>query len=145
MEDPRSVLRLRPSIEEISAQYSQLQQRIRDRPDHELGPLSWVKTEPVTRAGCAGFPDVPEAEVWELESWQVPENLPDAFWPRAVDIVRQLSREYGFGEPEVVVNRSGDHEITANDEYGAVYRFSTSDHTVLSIVTGCHLRAAAED
>ncbi|MER7077122.1 MULTISPECIES: LppA family lipoprotein [Saccharopolyspora] len=144
VEDPRSLLRLRPSIEEISAQYGQLQQRLRDRLHHELGPLTWVKSEPLSQAGCDGFPDVPEAEAWALESWQVPDNLPDASWPRAVDIVRQLTREYGFGEPEIIVDRSGDHEITANDEYGAVYRFSTAARTVLAITTGCHLRAAAK-
>ncbi|MGW1676569.1 LppA family lipoprotein [Saccharopolyspora sp. NPDC002376] len=141
VDDPRNLLRQRPSIEEISAQYGQLQQRLRDRLDHELGPLTWVKSEPLSRADCS---DIPEAQIWALESWQVPDNLPDASWPRAVDIVRQLTREYGFDDPEIIVNRSGDHEITGNDEYGAVYRFSTSNRTVLSITTGCHLLAVAK-
>ncbi|GAA0513733.1 hypothetical protein GCM10011581_04600 [Saccharopolyspora subtropica] len=139
MEDPRILLQKRPGMAEISARYRQMQQRLRDRLDHEFGPLSWSMSAPVSRSGCTEFPDVADAESWVLESWKSPGNLPDEHWLRAVEIIRHITGEYGFGEPEIIVDRSGDHEITANDEYGAVYQFGTARNTVLMVTTGCHL------
>lgn len=144
MEDPRSLLHQRPSIEEISERYEQMQQRLLDRLNTEVGPLSWAMSDPVSRAGCTEFPDVFDAESRVLESWRAPGNLPDDQWPLAVEIVQEITVEYGFGEPEIIVNRSGDHEIIGNDQYGAVYQFGTAADTVLMITTGCHLLAAAK-
>lgn len=144
MEDPRSLLRQRPSIEEISERYEQMQQRLLDRLNTEVGPLSWAVSDPVSRASCTEFPDVIDAESRILESWRAPGNLPDADWPLAVEIVQEITVEYGFGEPEIIVNRSGDHEIIGNDQYGGVYQFGTAANTVLMITTGCHLLAAAK-
>jgi predicted LppA-like lipoprotein len=141
VEEPRSLLQQRPSIEEISERYEQMQQRLLDRLDAEVGPLSWAVSDPVSRAGCTEFPDIFDAESWVLQSWRAPGNLPDARWPQAVAVVEEITREYGFGEPEIIVNRSGDHEITGNDQYGAVYQFGTAANTVLMITTGCHLRS----
>ncbi|MBB5153424.1 LppA family lipoprotein [Saccharopolyspora phatthalungensis] len=144
MEDPRSLLQQRPSIEEISERYEQMQQRLLDRLNIEVGPLAWALWDPVSRAGCAEFPDIFDAESRVLQSWRAPGNLPDAVWSRAVEIVQEITVEYGFDEPEIIVNRSGDHEITGNDQYGAVYQFGTAADTVLVITTGCHLFAAAK-
>ncbi|MEU5846489.1 LppA family lipoprotein [Saccharopolyspora shandongensis] len=143
--DPRNLLRQRPSIEEISERYEQMQQRLLDRLNMEVGPLEWAVSDPVSRAGCTEFPDVREAESRVLESWRAPGNLPDSEWSLAVEIVQEITGEYGFDEPEIIVNRSGDHEIIGNDQYGAVYQFGTAANTVLMITTGCHLLAAAKD
>ncbi|QIZ36045.1 LppA family lipoprotein [Saccharopolyspora sp. ASAGF58] len=144
MKDPRSLLRQRPSIEEISERYEQMQQRLLDRLNTEVGPLSWAVSDPVSRAVCTEFPDVFDAESRVLESWRAPGNLPDADWPLAVEIVQEITIEYGFGEPEIIINRSGDHEIIGNDQFGAVYQFGTAANTVLMITTGCHLLTAAK-
>lgn len=144
MDDPRSLLRQRPSIEEISERYELMQQRLLDSLNTEVGPLSWAVSDPVSRTVCTEFPDVFDAESRVLESWRAPGNLPDAEWSRAVEIVQEVTEEYGFGEPEIIVNRSGDHEIIGNDQYGGVYQFRTSADTVLTVTTGCHLLAAAK-
>lgn len=139
--DPRGVLQQRPSIEEISARYRQMQQRARDLLDHHLGPLGWSVVEPETQQDCPAFPDIDEAESRVLESWRAAEAITDSNWPEAVRIMQSITSEYGFGEPEIIVNRTGDHEIIANDSYGGVYSFGTATGTELTVTTGCHLRA----
>ncbi|GAA2811738.1 LppA family lipoprotein [Saccharopolyspora taberi] len=143
MEDPRAALRQRPSIEEISARYDQMQQRLRDRLSAEVGAAGWEVSAPVSRAGCTELPEVHDAESWVLDSWKSPGNLPDAEWSRAVAIVGEVTGEYGFGAPEAVVDRPGDHEITAKDPFGAVYQFGTASNTMLMVSTGCHLLRSA--
>jgi hypothetical protein len=62
---------------------------------------------------------------------------------RAVRIVAEVTGEYGFGAPQVVVNRSGDHEITASESYGWHYLFGAAANTVLLVSAGCYLPADA--
>ncbi len=58
-------------------------------------------------------------------------------------IVAEVTGECGFGAPQVVLNRSGDHEITARESCGWHYVFSTAANTILLVRTGCHLPAEA--
>ncbi|RRO15567.1 hypothetical protein EIL87_16180 [Saccharopolyspora rhizosphaerae] len=141
MLDPRSALQQRPSIEQISAQYAQMQQRLRDLLDHLVGPLKWAVSAPESRVDCSEFAGA-DAESRVLESWRGAQPITDADWPVAVSIVRSITAEYGFGEPEIIINRTRDHEITGNDAYGAVYTFGTAGTTILTLTTGCHLPSA---
>ncbi|HZA16721.1 MAG TPA: LppA family lipoprotein, partial [Pseudonocardiaceae bacterium] len=63
---------------------------------------------------------------------------------RAVRIVAEVTGECGFGAPQVVLNRSGDHEITARESYGWHYLFGAAANTVLLVSAGCHLPAKAQ-
>ncbi|TDD01707.1 hypothetical protein E1181_24665 [Saccharopolyspora terrae] len=141
MLDPRSALQQRPSIEQISAQYEQMQQRLRDLLDRLVGPLRWAVSAPETKVECSEFSGA-DAESRVLQSWRAAQPVADVDWPSAVSIVRSITAEYGFGEPEIIVNRTGDHEITGNDSYGGVYTFGTSRGTILTVTTGCHLPGA---
>lgn len=141
--DPRSALQQRPSIEQITAHYEQMQKRLLELLDRLVGPLEWAVSAPASRASCAEFADS-GAESRVLESWRAAEPVADVDWPSAVSIVRSITAEYGFVEPEIIINRTGDHEITGNDSYGAVYTFGTSRSTILTLTTGCHLPGAAK-
>jgi hypothetical protein len=144
MQDHRATLQQRPSIEEITARYNQMQQKLRDRLSTEIGSLTWSVSDPLSRAGCADFTDVQEAESRVLDSWKSEGNLPDADWPRAVAILREVTAEYGFAEPEAIVDRPSDHEVQASDGFGARYQFGTANNTLLMLSTGCHLPQAAK-
>ena len=58
-------------------------------------------------------------------------------------IVAEVTGECGFGAPQAVVNRSGDHEIIARESYGGHYLFGAAANTVLLVSAGCHLPADA--
>ncbi|APU18937.1 LppA family lipoprotein [Actinoalloteichus sp. GBA129-24] len=136
--DDRAVLLGRPSIEQITERYEEMQERITTRLSEELGPWEWVNDQNMTRSGCAEFPHV-GGESRSLDRRHFLGSLPDAQWPQAVAIVTEISGEYDFGEPEVIVDRVGDHEIVGHDPFGARYTFGTAANTLLSVSTGCHL------
>lgn len=140
VDDKLATLAQRPTIEEVRATYEQMQTRLRDRLAAEVGPLQWANRENFGGAGCADFPNV-GGQSLTLDGWRSPGNLPDAQWDDAVRIVAEVTGEYGFGAPETVVDRPGDHEITATDPYGGHYLFGTARNTVLLVSTGCHLPA----
>ncbi|MBB5910253.1 LppA family lipoprotein [Actinoalloteichus hymeniacidonis] len=142
--DDRAVLLERPSIEQISERYEQMQEAITARLSDELGPWEWVNDENATSAGCAEFPNV-GGESRALDRRHFKGNLPDESWNRAVEIVVEIGGEYGFGEPETVVDRPGDHEIVGRDPFGARYTFGTAANTLLTVITGCHLPEEAID
>lgn len=140
MDQQLATLAQRPTIEQITARYEEMQARLRDRLSAEVGPLQWVKRESAGRAGCADFPDL-EGESRTLDRWASEGNLPDAQWERAVAIAAEVTGEYGFSAPEAIVDRPGDHEITGSDPYGGGYQLGTARNTVLMVSTGCHLPA----
>lgn len=142
MDDKLTVLTQRPPIEDVRATYEQMQSRLRERLSAEVGPLRWTNDRNLSGAGCADFPGV-GGQSLTLDSWTAPGNLPDSRWEHAVRIVAEVTGEYGFGPPQTVVDRPGDHEITATDPYGGDYLFGTARNTVLMVSTGCHLPAEA--
>lgn len=142
MDEKLATLAQRPTIEDIRATYEDMQVRLRDRLSTEVGPLQWVNRKNFSGAGCADFPNV-GGQSLTLDGWMSKGNLPDARWDRAVQIVVEVTGEYGFGTPGVLVDRPSDHEITATDPYGGNYLFGTAANTVLLVSTGCHLPANA--
>ncbi|QUH00271.1 hypothetical protein HUO13_05090 [Saccharopolyspora erythraea] len=138
-EDGAAALRQRPSIEEISDRYGRMQQELRDRLAAELGVSAWVNDGEASRAGCADFPGIQEAESRTLDRWTYEANIADERWPEAVRVAAEVTAGYGFGAPRPVVDRPDDHEVEATDGFAAVYRFGTAKNTILSLSTGCHL------
>ncbi|MGH3806104.1 MAG: LppA family lipoprotein [Pseudonocardiaceae bacterium] len=117
-----------------------MQAELRDRLSADIGGLAWVNDGSENRGGCGfEFPDVPEGETRSLARWVALGNLPDARWNDALAIVQEITEKYGFGTPEVIVNRPVDHRVVVPDPYGGTLDFGTAVNTVLSMHTGCHL------
>ncbi|MGH3785784.1 MAG: LppA family lipoprotein [Pseudonocardiaceae bacterium] len=142
MDEKLATLAQRPTIEDIRVTYEEMQARLRDRLSTEVGPLHWVNRKNFSGAGCADFPNV-GGQSLTLDGWMSEGNLTDTRWADAVRVVAEVTGEYGFGTPRVVVDRPSDHEITATDQYGGHYLFGTAANTVLLVSTGCHLPATA--
>jgi hypothetical protein len=139
VDDQRATLRQRPDIEAITSRYERMQAELRDRLSAEIGDLTWVNYVDESRSGCGfEFLDVSEGESRSLAGWSAG-GLPDNQWDHAVAIVREITGRYGFGTPEVIVNRPGNHEMVVPDPYGGTLNFGTAVNTILSMHTGCHL------
>lgn len=92
------------------------------------------------RGGCGfQFPDIPEGQSRSLIPWTAKGGLPDNRWDRAVSIVQEITGNYGFGTPAVIVNRPADHKIVVPDPYGGTLDFGTAVNTIMHMHTGCHL------
>ncbi|GAA0513752.1 hypothetical protein GCM10011581_04620 [Saccharopolyspora subtropica] len=142
--DQLSVLQQRPSMEEITARYEEMQQKLRDRLSADLGlPTPWVNEGGFGEAGCSEFPGIDGAEKHSLDLWLHEGNIPDAQWPQAQQIAVEVTREYGFTELEVIVDRPADHKVELRDGFGAQLHFGTAVNTIISVRTGCHLLASA--
>ncbi|MPY99726.1 MAG: hypothetical protein GEU97_17370 [Actinophytocola sp.] len=136
----------RSDIETVQDDYLALLDRIRTRLVNDLGITPFIpdKEEPISASGCPGdFSAVLEGNVRRYTSGHSPGNIPDTEWPRAVDLVTDITSNHGFSEPKTVVDRKGDHEIAIYDRYGAELIFGTAKNTILSLSTGCHLSREA--
>ncbi|MGQ0776293.1 MAG: LppA family lipoprotein [Pseudonocardiales bacterium] len=140
VEDQRAALRQRPDINAISARYEQMQTEVRDRLSAEIGGLNWMNHSKESHGGCGfEFPDVREGKSRSLPGWSARGGIPDERWDQAVAIVQEITGQYGFSTPKVVVNRPGDHKIVVPDPYGGTLDFGTAVNTILHMHTGCHL------
>ena len=135
----------RPDIEQAMTTYTEMTAKIRDALAAEFG-RTWDQDDDLSGGGCeSDFPGVDaDGETRILPRWDSPGNLPDDQWARAEATVGKIAATYGFHpEPEILVNRPGDHEVVYRKPDGARITFGTAVNTPLSVATGCHLTAEA--
>ncbi|MGH4021415.1 MAG: LppA family lipoprotein [Pseudonocardiaceae bacterium] len=140
--DIRAQLAQRPSLEEITARYERMQAEVRDQISNELGPFEWVNDETRLESFCSGDFSNLGGRTMFLDRWTYEGSIPDSQWPRAVEIVTEITSRYGFGEPNVIVDKPGNHEFSGFDQYAANYTFGTAVNTTLTTDTNCHFPAA---
>lgn len=137
-------LAARPTSEQILDRYSEMQQRIRDTLDSELGPFEWSVRRTGAESNCAyQFPGLGGRNVF-MDPWGFDGNIPDDQWPQARQIFADIAAEYGFATAGLQIDEPGRHSTGGVDEtLGAQYRFGTNVNTTMQITTGCHLPATA--
>jgi hypothetical protein len=136
----------RPDIEQAEAEYQDMLASIREKLAGEIGIAPWIPkdTQPSASACGGEFTEITtEGQRRFYSSGRSPGNLPDAQWPRAVALVSETAHQHGFGAPEIIVDRPGDHEVLYKGTTGAELIFGTGTNTTLSMTTGCHLTAEA--
>lgn len=127
----------RPGLEQVVARYEEMQQRIRDRLDAELGPFAWEQPRPESRSPC-GAQASDGVRVF-MAVWRFDGNVPDQDWPRAHDIVTAVAAEYGFTTTGMQIDTPGHHRTTAADStLDALFDFRTQVNTLMQVTTGCH-------
>jgi Lipoprotein confined to pathogenic Mycobacterium len=138
--DPQAELEARPTLEEMTARYDEMLQRIRDRLDAEFGPVTWYKTSGRTWGNCGKtFPSHLGGRTTTSPLWVSDRNIPDDRWPHARRIVADITGEYGFAIMGLQIDRPGDHTINGFDTtLDAHYSFATQLATVLQVSSGCH-------
>ena len=144
--NPRAELVARPSVEDMTSRYQQMQARIRTEVDAAIGPQQWQQLDPPSRTPCGfDFPREYDARAFSLGLYGFNAGVPDDRWPQVEGIVLGIARDYGFTEPaELRINQPGRHQVGAIDrKLGANVSFGTQKATILSISSGCHLPAAS--
>jgi hypothetical protein len=136
-------LAARPRLEETVARYDEMQQRIRDALDAELGPMGWIQRRDQTPSGCGH--DVPAdlgGRSLFMAPWGFDAPIPDQQWGRAVQIVSEITGEYGFTTAGLAIDEPTRHLINGVDaDLGARYEFGSRRTTLMQVTTGCHLPA----
>jgi predicted LppA-like lipoprotein len=142
-------LTARPRLEDITARYDQMQQRIRDRIETELsgsvGLLGWRQIRDGSRSTC-GY-DVPVefgGRTLFMAPWGFGHSIPDAQWARVTQIVTDIIGEYGFIPAGLSIDKPGHHVFNAVDTtLGASYDLGSQVATSMQVSTGCHLPRSA--
>lgn len=137
--DPAATLAARPPLTEVVTRYEEMQQRIRDRMDAEIGPFAWYQRRAGTASLCGQeFADV-DAHRRYLAPWGFDSPISDLDWPRAHQIIVEITAEYGFSPAGLAVDEPGRHRAGGVDPVlGARYEIGTSRATSLQVTTGCH-------
>lgn len=138
--DPQAELAARPTLEEMTAHYDEMLQRIRDRLDAEFGPFTWYKSSGRTWGNCGErFPRHLGGHTTTSPLWVADRNIPDDQWPHARRFVVDITAEYGFATMGLQIDRRGDHTMGGIDTtVDAYYDFATHLATVLQVKSGCH-------
>lgn len=143
--DPMAELAARPTLEQTISSYERMQRQVFDRLSAELGPFSWKRYDEGIGAGCGeDFPPNSPGRTQSLPIWGFEAAITDARWPRAVQIIGEVTAGYGFAAPKTLVDRPGQHDISGVDTFGGNYQFGTQINSSWQVATGCHLPAAAK-
>jgi hypothetical protein len=131
----------RPRLEEIAARYEDMQQRVRDALDAELGPLGWYQVREGSGSTCGH--DVPPefgGRSRFLAPWGFDAPFPTDRWPRIQQIVIDITGQYGFATAGLALDQP-DYKIMGGVDpaLGASYELSSKVNTTLRVSTGCHL------
>ncbi len=131
----------RPRLEAAVARYEEMQQRVRDALDAELGPLGWYQVREGSGSTCGH--DVPPefgGRSRFLAPWGFDAPLPSDRWPRVRQIVADITGEYGFTTAGLGLDQSDRMIVNGVDPaLGAHYRLGSKRNTTIQVTTGCHL------
>lgn len=138
-------LAARPNIEAVISEHAEIEREIQRRLVTEVGlPDSWETTDEESENWCTGEYEDLDAVTIHMPNWaNFDHPIPEADWPRALEIFTEVMGKYGFDMPKAVVDRPNDHLVSAHHDNGAEFSFGTKKATSLSSVTGCHLTERA--
>lgn len=140
-EERLAELRARPDQATAAAELRSLVDQVRGRLETELGIDGWFPFgRGPSRSACIGNTDIKNAEEMGLKNWGRTGPIPDNQWPRAVQILIDVTAPHGFDRPSSPVSRPGQHDVTIRNQYGAEISLGTSVNTSIGGRTGCHLR-----
>lgn len=134
-------LRARPDQATAAAEMRAVVDQLRTRLETELGIGGWAPFGgPLTRAGCIGHSDIPRAEEITVARLGRSGPIPDAQWPRVLQILIEVTAPHGFSNPSSPAAKPGLYDVTVKNQYGGYINLATSKNTTIGARTGCHLR-----
>jgi len=137
----------RPSLEEITARYEEMRQKISDSLAQKFGVAEWGKRDsPPDTGGCAPEYSVDswDAGKYYAQIWYSKTPIAYAQWSQAKSAVSEIAGSYGFSTVALAIDKPGDMDLELNDSYGGKLTFGSAVNTSLSFRTGCHLTDEAK-
>jgi hypothetical protein len=141
MEEAATQLQARPDIEQTMTKYNQLMTDLKTALTDAGITGAWTEIHAAGEAACSDYGDEGanelNAENRSTPSWSST-GIPETDWPRALEILKRVTRAAGFTTIEVPHDEPGSHDLFIQGPYGAVLDFGTRVYTVMSIRSGCH-------
>ena len=131
----------RPPMEDVLDRYDAMQRDMVAGLAAELPGLEWRANDDgmgMVRSGCGDDGASPTGEKVSMLKHAADGTPARQDWDRAVEIVEEIGRGYGFTDLTPVVDRDEDRIVIGEDGFGGRYRFGMAVNTILSVTTGCH-------
>lgn len=140
--DARQELLQRPSLEDETRRVTAARDEIRDALSAQLGLTRWTDQDRPGEAGCGEDLDLP-GTTGSTSTLLLAGGVPDDQWAAAVQVVTDVAARHGFGAPQIVIDRPGQHDAEWPGERESRIVFGTVTNATLRLEYGCHLPAAA--
>ncbi len=141
MEDAVKELQARPDIEQTMTKYNQLMTDIKEALTAAGVTGAWEEIDGAGEAACSDYGQEGArrltAENHSTPSW-ASSGIAEAEWPKALEILKHVTRAAGFTTIDVPHDQPGNHDLFIQGPYGAILDFGTQVKTVMSIRSGCH-------
>ncbi|WP_165436110.1 LppA family lipoprotein [Amycolatopsis suaedae] len=147
LEDQFAELMRRPSVEEITRKYEEMQAKVREVLSASVQLPPWTRTPDPGYSSCNDFPAV---DAWDvkrdyLDRWSVDQGVSPEQWKVLATKFKEVVAQWGFVAPELEVDKEGFRESRAGGEFGSKAILSTAGtKVILSVDTGCHLTDKAK-
>lgn len=142
--DAHAQLEGRRSFEVAKADNLALLAELRTALSGAVPTLAWITTDPEVdgESGCSEpeFADVSGASHATFDSGGAMGGISDADWPKAWATVQAVAAKRGFGDPKVLVDKSGQHVVSLYDDDGTELSINSEVNTAMSIYGACHLK-----
>lgn len=137
-----AILMARPSLEEMIVRAEAMGHEIRSAISSAVPVGPWRQSRPPSSAGnCDGF-SYTYGQGWSIGFWVIDGGIPEELWPGALAAMRSVTDRHGFGDPIVVVDRPGDHDLRIYGPDDAYVVLGTRNDALLDVVTACYLPEA---
>ncbi|GAB3450273.1 LppA family lipoprotein [Actinophytocola sediminis] len=146
-EEQFTQLMQRPTEEQVAEQYDQMRQEIADKLSTAVDLPAWTLDETTGGEALCGheFNDLGvDAGTKSLPLLVAAAPISDDQWDQAIQIAEAIARDNGFGPPQRIVDRAGQHTVDFKDKWGGLLGIDSGAHTVLSVRTGCLLTEEAQ-
>ncbi len=143
---PEEQLRARPSFEQLEREYLAMLDEMRAALSGVVPALRWRTPRSSVRGGSLcrePFTTVDGAAIGDYDSGSALGNVPDADWPRAVQVVAGIAARHGLTQLTPLTDRPGDHVVNISGPWGQSLEFGTAVDTTLAVFGPCLLHASA--
>lgn len=140
---PEQQLRSRPSFEHAGREYIAMLDEMRRGLSEVVPSLTWRTAgaaEDLGKAGCREpFAGIDGSISGYYDTGAALGGISDADWPRAVAVVTEIGKRYGFVTIVNLGNKPGNHVISVSDGRGAKIEFGSIVDTTLAVFGACFL------
>lgn len=133
-----------PSVEDLVPVYEALGEEVRSATDAMVGEGDWVVDPSAITTGMvcgAEYSDLDGRSV-TVRSVAPDHPLEDEEWNRAVENIADVVGSHGFGDPSVLVDKPGTHQVVFTGARGATVSVYSTSRFEVRLQSGCYLQDA---
>lgn len=130
----------RPSLEEIEARYTAMQEEMKTAVVAVAPQVAWETSDELRLDGCSGELSGSGASRVKFPTWTWTWSATDQEWAAMLDAVASVASRYGFSDPNTVAGEPGNRDVRLYNEFEGQVTFGYYTNLILGVQSGCHVR-----